>query len=377
MLTNTKFSIILTFFRPNPWPYSSIVVLHQYCFRHSEICICLAVFKYISCTVAFASSSYSNMSSKSDECGSCHVVATPNTPNLTASVVSQETPTNVTGNSSQVIASLLEQNNGVRAEILALENLLCEKYSELIALQNADPHQGVDSMNCSNQYKLQRAVSLIDDLERFSQEDGLNEDAIEEYIRYLEYMYTRVPIIGPDAVQMICYSPLERTRQFLESKKAPNEQKLMFVLKDVDRYSLLLYDATNASFNLYDMTKERNELAQQLIFTLRQCFDVQQVIDVEEDSLYTDSALFCIDNMIKIILSAEEESLTTTGPNVQSSQSPVSQPPSTPSPVQLMQIHSQPDYLKIIIMSRYIVTKLSHIEKLCSGDVEQRWSMSS
>ena len=117
----------------------------------------------------------------------------------------------------------------------------------------------------------------------------------------------------------------------------------------------MLYNGANASFYHYDAAGKRHaELAEQLILRLRRHLEADQLVEVESaggapQAQFGDSALFTVDSMMKIILTAEDDAKESV------------------SPVQLLNLPSQPDYLKIIIMSRYIVTKLGQIEQAVRG----------
>lgn len=282
----------------------------------------------------------------------------------------QDTP------SSYSLPELLERNKRMRSEIEVLSDLIRDKYKEIDDLQECSVdsvvhdfsqmiHVQADKSTLPAntkepiyKKKLRTVLQIIRELEEFVQSDGLNEDVVREYINHLEQSYKQILIFKPDTVQFLKCAPKDAIKQFLDSKKATDYEKILFVVKEGCHHSLILFNASNATFYHYDMAaKENSESAEQIIFRLRRYFKVEQLVDVERKSQYAESSLFTIDNMMKIILNAEDSS---------SNNGDI-------SPLQLVSLPSQPDYLKIIIMSRYIVNKLAQIEALVADTIKKNW----
>lgn len=264
------------------------------------------------------------------------------------------------------IADLLDRNKVMRSEIAILDKLIAEKYDELAQLERdeaaqydgerqpvattlAAPLSG-DAHLPEHVRRLKEVVRTIAELDEFTSADGLNDDVVDEYIRHLERHYEQVLIFGPEAVEALNAMPKEALKEWLEAKRAHEFEKVLFVLKKEGHYSLVLFNGANASFYHYDAANKRHsELAEQLILKLRRHFEAEQLVEVESNAQFGDSSLFTVDSMMKIILTAEDDNKESV------------------SPVQVLNLPSQPDYLKIIIMSRYIVTKLSQIEQTIRG----------
>lgn len=266
-----------------------------------------------------------------------------------------------------IAADLLERNKAMRSEIAVLDTLIGGKYAELAALerdeQTEDGGAGANSEAPADDARLpahvrrlKEVVRAVVDLDEFAAADGLNDDVVDEYIRHLERNYEQVLIVGPEAVHALCALPKEAVAEWLAGRQAHRFERLLFVLKQEGHYSLVLYNGANASFYHYDAAAKRHaELAEQLILKLRRHLEADQLVEVEsaggaQQAQFGESALFTVDSMMKIILTVEDDAKESV------------------SPVQLLNLPSQPDYLKIIIMSRYIVTKLGQIERtVCGG----------
>lgn len=253
------------------------------------------------------------------------------------------------------ISELLERNRRMRSEIKILSELVHEKHAEFLDLQTSSSDVIV-KRHITNLpepvylHKLKGVIRVIGELENFVNEDGLNNDVIDEYIRHIESTYTKVLIFRSEEVQLIRNASPEQCRQLLDAKRAFDYEKVIFVLKENGRYSLILFNSKNASFYHYDTAKGNSEMAEHLIFRLRRYFVVQQLVEVESKFNFVNSSLSTVDYMMKIVLNAEESN----GGDV--------------SPVQLLNRPSHPDHLKIIIMSRYIVMKLALLERLIEED---------
>lgn len=273
---------------------------------------------------------------------------------------------------SHTIPELLERNKRMRSEIEVLSDLIRDKCKEIEQIEDSNIdsivedfsqliHVEMDKSAANTKEplykkKLRTVLQIIKELEEFTNADGLNDDVIREYINHLEQSYKQILIFKPEIVQFLKSAPKDAIKQFLDSKRATDYEKILFVLKEGSHHSMILFNASNATFYHYDMAaKENSELAEQIIFRLRRYFKVEQLVDVERKSQYAESSLFTIDNMMKIILNAED-SATSNGDL---------------SPLQLINLPSQPDYLKIIIMSRYIVNKLAQIEALVSDSAKK------
>lgn len=274
----------------------------------------------------------------------------------------------VTTHGQYPIADLVDHNKVMRSEIAILDKLIAEKYDELAQLERDElvqcdrEHQPApasmlatsalsgDAHLPEDVRRLKEVVRTIAELDEFTGADGLNEDVIDEYIHHLERNYDQVLIFGPEAVDALNALPKEALKEWLEARRAHDFEKVLFVLKQEGHYSLVLFNGANASFYHYDAANKRHsELAEQLILKLRRHFEAEQLVEVESNAQFGDSSLFTVDSMMKIILTAEDENKESV------------------SPVQVLNLPSQPDYLKIIIMSRYIVTKLSQIEQTIRG----------
>lgn len=276
--------------------------------------------------------------------------------------------TGVVAHGQYPIADLLDRNKVMRSEIAILDKLIVEKYDELAHLERNELAQydgerqpmtaptlttlalSGDAHLPEHVRQLKEVVRTIAELDEFTGADGLNEDVVDEYIRHLERNYDQVLIFGPEAVDALNALPKESLKEWLEARRVHDFEKVLFVLKQEGHYSLVLFNSANASFYHYDAANKRHlELAEQLILKLRRHFEAEQLVEVESNAQFGDSSLFTVDSMMKIILTAEDENKESV------------------SPVQVLNLPSQPDYLKIIIMSRYIVTKLSQIEQTIRG----------
>ncbi|KAL6954180.1 hypothetical protein U1Q18_047093 [Sarracenia purpurea var. burkii] len=159
------------------------------------------------------------------------------------------------------ISELLDRNKRMRSEIEILSVLIRDKYKEIDQLEDSN----VDSMihdfsqlihvqtdtggqtftpNTNEppyKKKLRTVLQIIRDLEEFTNADGLNDDVIREYINHLEQSYKQVLIFKPETVQFLKSAPKEAIKQFLDSKRASEYEKILFVLKEACHYSLILF----------------------------------------------------------------------------------------------------------------------------------------
>lgn len=257
-------------------------------------------------------------------------------------------------------SELLSRHRGMRSEIAVLNELIQDKYKELDEIEKAETkvdecdYDKVSSTANELAYKrkLKSIIQAVTDLEDFTNEDGLNENVVDEYVRHLQRSYDRILILGTDAVRLLKNATKEWLKEYLDAKHATEYEKVLFILKENGHYSLILFNSMNASFYHYDTASRLNaEVTEQFVFKLRRYFQAEQLVVVERNCEYADSSLYAIDSMMKIILTSENENTNDV------------------SPIQLLNLPSQPDYLKIIVMSRYIVTKLEQIENIITEDV--------
>lgn len=264
------------------------------------------------------------------------------------------------------IASLVEKNRHLQSEIRMISDLLCKKQEEIKKLKQATASSPLSELKktiklrdtnvttYTSPWKFQIFLEILKSLKQFSYSAIIDDDVIREFVNYLKRNYPQTLIIDLEATKSLSTGTEEDIRKKLNPEVIGIFSEILLLLKSSQRYSLLTYNANNLSFYHYCLNDEDNEeLAEQLVLRLRHYVDVEQLLHVSNPrpTPYTESALFTIENMVKIIWNALDNRIKR-----------------TVCLDELQKLPSHPDELNVTVTNNFIISKFTRMSELATSD---------
>lgn len=256
------------------------------------------------------------------------------------------------------IALLAEKNRHLHSELCTLSNLLCKKQEEIkelkLATKAISPLSKLQSTSSTSSHsyprKIQNFLQVLRNLSKFSLSSSTDDDVLTEFVKYLKSTYPQVLIVDSDSTSLLTSGTEEDIKKVLNPGIVSKYSEILFVLKTPSRYSLLVYNTKDMSFYHHCLNEEDNEeAAEQMVLRLRHYVDVERLLHVSNtaSTQYTESSLYTIENIIKIIWNELDERLD----------KPLSLD-------EFEKLPSYPDELNVAVTNNYVVAKINNLIQL-------------
>lgn len=261
------------------------------------------------------------------------------------------------------MAVLLEKHRHLQSEILTITDLLCKKREEIKRIKEVVANKSSSLLRFKNTIKgeadlsypakFQCLLKILKDLKNFACSGIIDDDVLHEFVAYLKLTYPQVLIVDVEHTRLLIHGSEEDVRKILNDGVVDHFVDVILVLKNAKHYSVLAYNPDNSIFFHHCLNGSENiELAEQLVLRMRHYLNVVKLLHISPNSTpYTESSLYAIENMMKIIWNGLDDRLS-----------------NSISVDQFLKLPSHPDELNVIVANNYAISKIKSISDLAISD---------